>query len=104
MNEIINLLPALFAGAVLGIIFFGGLWLTVQKGLPSKKSALIFILSFIIRMAITLLGFYYVGGNNWQKMLICLAGFLIARTVVTRFTKKMNYSKTALIKEVQHET
>lgn len=104
MNEIINLLPALFAGAFLGIIFFGGLWLTVKKGLSSKKSALIFTLSFILRMAITLLGFYYVGGNSCQKMLICLVGFLIARTVITRFTQKMNHSGNTLIKGVQHET
>ena len=104
MNEIINLLPALFAGIALGVIFFGGLWFTIQKGLRSKKSALIFTGSFIIRLVIIVSGFYFVGGNNWQKMLVCLAGFLIARIVITRYTQKNNPSKTRIIKEVTNET
>ena len=36
INEIINMLPSLVAGVILGIIFFGGLWLTILKGLRSK--------------------------------------------------------------------
>ena len=98
MNDILSLLPALLAGAILGIIFFGGLWLTIQKGLRSQKSALIFAGSFVIRMAITLLGFYYVGENSWQKLLVCLAGFIITRTVITRITQKNNYSKVVVNK------
>ena len=104
MNEIINLLPGLLAGIGLGIVFFGGLWLTIQKGLQSKKSGLIFTGSFIIRMTVILVGFYYVGANDWQMMLACLAGFLIARLVITRYTKKQELSKATLIKEVANET
>ncbi len=104
MNEIANLLPSLLAGSLLGIIFFGGLWLTVQRGLHLKNSALIFMGSFIIRMAIMLLGFYYVGKNNPSKMLICLAGFLMLRWVITRITKKQGYSKISLNKKANYET
>ena len=39
MNEIIDMLPSLVAGGILGIIFFGGLWLTIQRALHSKKAA-----------------------------------------------------------------
>lgn len=104
MNEVLYLFPALVAGLILGVIFFGGLWLTVRKGLRSKKAALIFIGSFIFRMTIILLGFYYVGGDSWQRMLVCLAGFLIARTVITRIKQKDKQSKQELIKEVGNET
>jgi F1F0 ATPase subunit 2 len=100
MNEIINMLPSLVAGAVLGIIFFGGLWLTIKKALHSKKVALLFVVSFILRMAIVLVGLYYASQNSWQKMLVCLAGFLIARTFMIRITQKDNRSKVDLIKEV----
>lgn len=103
MNEMINMLPSLLAGALLGILFFGGLLLTIQKALHSKKVALLFIGSFIIRMAVTLAGFYFVSQNSWQKMLVCLAGFLIARTIITRITQRNNHSKIASIKEVSHE-
>jgi F1F0 ATPase subunit 2 len=100
MNEIINMLPSLVLGAVLGIIFFGGLWLTINKALHSKKVALLFVVSFILRIAIVLAGLYYVSQNSWQKMLVCLAGFLIARTVIIRITQKTHHSKVKLIKEV----
>lgn len=103
-TEVLYLLPALVAGMILGVIFFGGLWLTVSRGLRSKKAALIFIGSFILRMAIILPGFYFVGGDNWQRMLASLAGFLIARTVITRITQKNKQSKQELIKEVSNET
>lgn len=103
MNEVISLLPALFAGIILGILFFGGLWYTVRIGLRSKNSALIFIGSLIIRMAIVLLGFYYVGANNWQKMLVCLGGFLIARIVIARITKRDKQTKATFTKQVSDE-
>lgn len=104
INDIIALLPALLVGIVLGIIFFGGLWLTIQKGLGSKHTALIFTVSLIIRLAIVLLGFYYIGGGSWQRLLVCLAGFLAARMVITRMTKRDNPPKTKISKEVSHET
>ena len=103
INEIISMLPPLIAGGILGIIFFGGLWLTIQKALHSRKAALLFVSSFIIRMAIALAGFYYVSQHSWQKMLVCLAGFLIARTIITRATQKNSHSKVRLIKEVSNE-
>jgi F1F0 ATPase subunit 2 len=104
MNEVISLLPAFVAGVVLGVLFFGGLWLTIRIGLRSKKSALIFTASFILRMAIGLLGFYYVGANSWQKMLVCLGGFLLAKIVITRIFQKNNRSKIAFITEIGDET
>lgn len=104
MNEIISLLPALFAGVVLGVVFFGGLWLTVEYGLRSKQPGLIFVGSFIIRMAIMLLGFYYVGVSNWLEILICMLGFLVTKFVITRITANHNPANTELIKEVGDET
>lgn len=103
MNEVINLLPALIAGIILGILFFGGLWFTVRFGLSSNKGSLIFIGSFIIRMAIILLGFYYVGADDWQKMLMCLGGFLFARIVITRIMKKDMQEKNTIIKDPSNE-
>ena len=103
MNEVISLLPALFAGIILGIIFFGGLLLTVRMGLSSKRPTLIFMGSMIIRMAIVVIGFYYVGGDSWQRILVCLGGFLIARIAITQITKRNKQTKSVSIKEVSDE-
>lgn len=103
MNEVLNLLPVIFGGIALGIVFFGGLWLTVRKGLTSKRPALLFMGSLIIRMGIVVLGFYYMGGNSWQKMLACLGGFLIARIVILYITKKDKQASAVFIKEGNDE-
>lgn len=103
MNEVLGLLPAVFIGIALGVLFFGGLWFTVRKGLDSKNATLIFMGSLVVRMVIVLLGFYYVGADNWQKMMACLGGFLIARIVITRVTKKDRQTKPTIIKEVNDE-
>ena len=103
MNDVLNLLPALFGGIILGILFFGGLWLTVRKGLTSKRPGIIFIVSLILRMGIVVMGFYYIGGDSWQKMVVCLVGFLMARIAIFHLTKKDKQTQTAVINEVNNE-
>jgi F1F0 ATPase subunit 2 len=89
MNEMTTLILAGIAGCGLGAIFFGGLWWTVRMGLTSDQSALWFFVSMMSRMAITLAGFYFVSGGHWDRLLLCLVGFVIARIVITRLTRPM---------------
>lgn len=103
-NEIVNLLLAIMAGIVLGIVFFGGLWLTVKNGLESKWSMLIFAGSFLVRMAIILISFYFMVQSGWKIAGAGLAGFLIARVIVVRLTKSKDQSPVVYKKETQHET
>jgi F1F0 ATPase subunit 2 len=86
MNEVMSLIFVLIVGVFLGAIFFGGLWWTVQKGVSSPYAALWFTGSMFLRTVIVLGGFYFVGHANWQRLLICLLGFIIARFGVTRLT------------------
>ncbi len=87
MNEILSLVPALVAGMSLGAMFFGGLWWTVRKGLSSTRPARWFFGSLLLRTCLTLAGFYVVSGGHWEKLLVCLLGFTIARPIVTRLTR-----------------
>ncbi len=86
MNETVALLLAWFAGLLLGIVFFGGLWWTVRKGILSQQPLLWFLGSLIVRMSTVLVGFYLVGRGHWERLLACLIGFMIARLIVTRFS------------------
>ena len=70
---------ALVAGVLLGAVFFGGLWWTVRKGVSSKRPALWFFGSLLLRMSIALAGFYFVSGGHWERLLVCLLGFVVAR-------------------------
>ncbi len=104
MNEILITASVLIAGIALAIVFFGGLWLTVKKMVHSKSPALWLISSFFLRVGITLVGFYFVGAGNWQRLLICLIGFIAGRFIVLHFTKNKALKTFKLEKEVARET
>ena len=87
MNNFLILALALVAGQVLGAIFFGGLWWTVRKCVSSKNPALWFLGSMLVRMSIVLLGFYFIGRDDWRRLPACLLGFIIARFTVMRLTR-----------------
>ena len=87
MHETLTLGLAWVAGAMLGAMFFGGLWWTVRKGLASAQPALWFTGSLLLRMSLALAGMYVVSGGQWDRLLLCLLGFVMARLLVTRLTR-----------------
>ena len=102
MNENLSLALALATGIILGTIFFGGLWWTVRKGASSKRPALWFLVSFLLRMSIAMAGFYFIGREHWERLLACLLGFIIARMVVTRLTRASVEKQNRSEKEAGH--
>lgn len=87
MNETGILILAGLAGVGLGAMFFGGLWWTVQKTVSSQRPARWFFGSFLLRMSLVLVGFYWVAGDQWQQLLACLVGFIFARWMVMQWTQ-----------------
>ena len=79
MSDVLALVLASIAGLLLGAIFFGGLYLTVRKGISSQSPALWFFGSLVVRMGIALAGFYFVSDGSWQRMVACILGFVVAR-------------------------
>jgi F1F0 ATPase subunit 2 len=103
MNEILNKGLPLIVGLLLGVLFFGGLWLTVKKLAVSKMPALLVLFSFVFRISIVLAGFYFVGLDDWKKLGMCLIGFIVARFAVIHYTKSVDEKTTQIKKEVVHE-
>lgn len=87
MNDTATLVLTALAGGALGAMYFGGLWWTVRRSLASPQPALWVFSSLLVRMALALAGFYWLGGGRWEAMLACLAGFLLARAMVVRATR-----------------
>jgi F1F0 ATPase subunit 2 len=102
MNNLLLLALSLVAGLLLGTIFFGGLWWTVRKGVFSKSPALWFLGSMLLRMGIVLAGFYFVGRGDWQRLVTCLLGFIIARFIVMRLTRTPVEPSQSTAKEAGH--
>jgi F1F0 ATPase subunit 2 len=82
MNDILPYVLAFLAGALLGVVFFAGLWWTVQKGVTSQWPALWFFGSWMLRTGMVLAGFYLVAHGHWSRFLVCLLGFFSARIIV----------------------
>jgi F1F0 ATPase subunit 2 len=104
MDELWMLPLASMAGVLLGGVFFGGLWWTVRKAISSRRPALWFLGSLVVRTVIVLAGFHYVSGAHWERLLASLLGFLAARVVVTRLTPPPVKHRNASSREVGHAT
>ena len=85
-NDVFGLLFAAAAGVLLGGFYFGGLRWTVRKGLAARATAAWFAGSFLLRSAICLLGFYWIGGADPLRLLACLGGFTVARIILLKLT------------------
>ncbi len=103
MNEKLSVITGLPLGFLLGLFFYGGLKLTLKKGLSSGYPALWFLLSFLLRTGIVVAGFYYFSGGNWKILLTCLAGFSLSRFAVTGAKSSMLPQETdKILKDENH--
>ncbi|MEO6410078.1 MAG: ATP synthase subunit I [Burkholderiaceae bacterium] len=82
------------AGLVLGAFFFGSLWWNLRRTLASPPSVGWHLIGLLVRMAVTLLGFYAVGAGQWERLLACLVGFLVARFAATRMARSWERRQT----------
>lgn len=96
MSIVDNIIVPLTLGIALGALFFGGLWLTVKKAVGSAYTALWFLASSLLRTGLVLAGFYYAADGHWQRLLICLIGFIVARFLALRLTRSFEEKQTAL--------
>lgn len=80
------LIFSLFMGIALSVLYYGGLWLTVKKVVIHRKSGLIFVLSFIIRIILVCIGFYFVIKKGLVPASVCFIAFLVTRKLLINYT------------------
>ncbi len=74
----------LLAGFGLGVAFYGGLWLTVRALPKSKHATLLALVSFWGRSGLVIGGLLLAMDASWQRALVCLVGFTMARLLLAR--------------------
>ena len=99
MSEISALILAPLAGLLIGTVFFGGLWWTIQKGVSSKQPAFWFLGSLLLRTTIAVAGFYLVSRGDWMRLLGCLLGFVLARIFIVWLTRAPRDKASRMIEE-----
>ena len=102
MNETLTLVLAWAWGVAIGAIFFGSLWWTVRKAVSSSQPALWFFGSLLMRMGIALSGFYFMARGPWERLVLCLLGFVMARLAVTWLTRPSAEDQPRPAPEVLH--
>lgn len=92
MNEFFILLLSLAAGISLGIFYFGGLWLTLNRISHARQPVLLILGSFFGRLGFCLFGFYLVlRAAHLEGLASSLAGFILMKFVlVHRLGKSKN--------------
>lgn len=75
----------LLAGVGIGLFYFGGLWLTVRQLTKTKYPGLLFLGSFVGRTAVSLAGFYWAMANQWERAVLLVVGFLLARLFTVHY-------------------
>jgi F1F0 ATPase subunit 2 len=70
---------AALAGILFGVIYFGGLWLTIQKMGEVDRPVLLLTGSFIFRLALVLAGFYLVSNGRLEFLAVSLVTFFLTR-------------------------
>lgn len=101
MIDVLSLVFGLIAGMMFGTIFFGGLLWTVHKGVSAKHPAFWFLGSMLLRTCIVVLGFYFILGNSWQRLVAGLLGFIFARLIIMRFAR-VAQQQNQLVQEAGH--
>ena len=102
MNETLTLALAWLAGGLLGAVFFGGLWWTVRKSIASPQPALWIFGSLLVRMSVALTGFYFVAGSHWERMMVCLLGFVMVRAGILWLARPSVVHPSHRTPEVKH--
>jgi F1F0 ATPase subunit 2 len=84
MNSAFLLALSFFMGALLGVFYFGGLWLTIKRLPHSQQPTILSLGSFFARSLVCILGFYLIIGSGIEALLLCLAGFVLTKIALIR--------------------
>lgn len=97
----LTLLLAFVAGLGLGLFYFGGLWWTVNRVATAGQPGLLMLGSMLLRGAVVLAGFWLVMDGQLDRLIACVVGFFVMRTLLIRRLRPQPDAGTA--KGTSHE-
>lgn len=90
VDDLMTGLSALALGAALGLVFFGGLWLTLQRLPRSSNPFLLTMGSLAVRTAVVLAGFWILTHGEPLPVIAALMGFIAVQMLMTFHTAFQN--------------
>ena len=71
-------------GVLLGLFYFGGLWITLKYISRSSKPKSWLLLSFVVRISLIMVGFWAIMRIDLVAFMLTFLAFLITRVILTR--------------------
>ncbi len=90
----------LAAGAAIGCLHFGGLWLTVNRTCASEGGWTFLLGSFVLRSLVTIAAIWLASGGRWEGVIACVLGVLLVRRL---FIARIRPAGAPVKKETLHE-
>lgn len=78
------ILLSLGVGLLLGFLYYGGLWLTVQRLRKAERPGLLLLSSFLVRIALLLPLLLWLSDGRFERLAAAFLGFLVMRHFLTR--------------------
>ncbi len=75
MESVSTLLVPLIAGALLGLLYFAGLWQTLQRLPGTLHPWRLMAASYTLGLAAALGGFYFLMDGAWERLVAAVIGF-----------------------------
>lgn len=72
------------AGFGVGVAYFYGLWLTINRLPVQRRWGFLMVVSFLGRMSLVAVVFYLLMADDWRRLMALFAGFMLARFVMLR--------------------
>ena len=82
----------LAAGLVLGGLYFAGLRWTIARAIRSRRPAFFLFASWLTRMGLLISCLVLVSDDRWERLIACVAGFVIARFIARRWWHATPYA------------
>ena len=79
-----------FAGLLLGLFFFGGLYWSVEKLPQVKNPAILMLLSLLVRMAALMGGFILLFKRSFAGGIAALFGVIFVKFLLIAYSRKYN--------------
>jgi F1F0 ATPase subunit 2 len=80
----ITIVIGALSGLMLGVLFYGGLWLTIKAAKKKRQPLPLFAASFIVRSMVTISGLFLLARSGPASMLAAVAAMLLIRTLLVR--------------------
>ncbi len=83
VDDIVVVVGMLAAGACLGLLFCGGLWLTLQRLPASRHPYLLTLGSLVLRTVLVLGGVWLCANGRPWRIAVVMAGFVVVQLLTT---------------------